>query len=369
MNDISKIRIFIFCSLAVFVFGCKAGKIDEVSTETDTRILVKKAIDSIDLNSVPSNFNMKRAMELKNKIDKEPDGNKQANMGASYATELLKAGEINGALSVFQGMLDYIEKYKIKLDSQSRRNLYSQMGISYMRQGEIENCVQNHNHQSCFIPVAGEGVHQLQSGSRNAIIYYDKILKEFPDDLETKYLINIAYMTLGEYPDKVPKNYRIDPSWFQNKTKIQPFIDIAPQLGVNRKSLAGGTIVDDFNNDGWLDIIASSWSPTEELVFYLNNGNGTFTDETKAYKLDGQVACLHLNQTDFNNDGWLDIFLMRGAWYGVEGDIPSTLLMNTGKGYFEDVTIKSGLTHNASSQNAAWADFNLDGWLDVAIGN
>src|SRR5688572_24681409 len=132
MNKIFKIRIFIY-ALLIFSFGCKPGTMEEVSADTDTRNLVKKAIDSIDLKVVLSNFNMKRAMSLKDQIDKEPDGTKQFNLGASYASELLRAGEINGAITVFQGMLDYINKYDLKLDSQSRRNLYSQLGIAYMR--------------------------------------------------------------------------------------------------------------------------------------------------------------------------------------------------------------------------------------------
>lgn len=355
---------------AMFFFtDCNSKKEPEVAAETDTRVLVKRAFDSVDVMVISANFNMKRASLIKIQMDQERDPMKRLGIGYAYALELLKAGETAGSINVYKGIMEYMTKNKIELDSLSKRNFYTSLGIAYMRQGEIENCVQNHNHQSCFIPITGEGVHQLPAGSRNAITIYEEYLKEFPNDLETRYLLNIAYMTLGEYPGKVPAKYRIDPAWFTNKIKMQPFKDIAPALGVNYKSLSGGTVVDDFTNDGWLDIVATSWSPTEELVFYVNNGDGTFTDQTKAYRLDGQVGSLNMNQTDFNNDGWLDIYLMRGGWYSTEGDIPATLLMNTGKGYFEDVTIKSGLIHKAASQNSAWADFNLDGWLDLVEGN
>lgn len=348
--------------------GCKTA--NSTSAEpVDTRILVKQAFDSLDLKVASTNYNMKRAMLIKDQMEREQDPGKRLSMGSAYASELLKAGETKGSINVYQDIMNYLMQNKISLDPHSKRNLYSQMAIAFMRHGEIENCVQNHNHQSCFIPIAGDGIHTLQSGSRNAIQLYEQSLSEFPEDLEARYLLNVAYMTVGEYPDKVPPAYRIDPSWFSNKVKMQPFEDIAPQLGINRQNLAGGTVVDDFTNDGWLDIIATSWSPTEELIFYVNNGDGTFSDQTKAFKLDGQVGCLHLNQTDFNNDGWLDLYLMRGAWYMTEGDIQSTLLMNTGKGFFEDVTMPSGITHNAPSQASAWADFNLDGWLDLVIGN
>ncbi|HZV69275.1 MAG TPA: CRTAC1 family protein [Saprospiraceae bacterium] len=369
MLKFSNIKYLLPVLTIILIAGCNTKKEPEITAETDTRVLVKRALDSVDIMAISINFNMKRASFIKTQMEQEQDPVKRLAIGNAYGLELLRGGEIDGAINVYKGIQTFMTQNKIVLDSLSRRNFYSNLGIAYMRQGEIENCVQNHNHQSCFIPVGGDGIHQLQSGSRNAIAVYEQCLKEFPNDLETKYLLNIAYMTLGEFPGKVPAKYRIDPSWFSNKIKIQPFKDIAPELGINRKSLAGGTVMDDFTNDGWLDIVATSMSPDEELVFYVNNGDGTFTDQTKAYKLDGQVASLNMNQTDFNNDGWLDIYLMRGAWYSTEGDIPSTLLMNTGKGYFEDVTIKSGLTHKAASQNAAWADFNLDGWLDLVEGN
>ena len=359
----------LFVSIAVFGYGCKPDQAAETEAITDTRILVRQAFDSVDLKVVGTNFNSKRAGIIKDLMAAETDPNKRLGMRIAYCIELLKSGNTTQAITEYNATAQYIIDSRINMDPKSRRDFYSNMAIAFMRHGEIENCVNNHNHQSCFIPISGEGVHQLPFGSRNAITLYEACLKEFPADLESKYLLNLAYMTLGEYPDKVPVEYRIDPTWYQNKVKMKPFADVAPQLGLNRKSLAGGTVVDDFNNDGWLDLVVTSWAPHEELVLYINNGDGSFTDQTKAYRLDGQVGCLHLNQTDYNNDGWLDLFLMRGAWYTSEGDIPSTLLMNTGQGYFEDVTIKSGLFHNAASQNSAWADFNLDGWLDVVVGN
>ena len=52
-----------------------------------------------------------------------------------------------------------------------------------------------------------------------------------------------------------------------------------------------------------------------------------------------------------------------------QGDIPNTLLMNTGKGSFEDVTLKAGLTKHAPGQAVAWADYNLDGYVDLLLAN
>src|SRR3954465_5636455 len=61
---------------------------------------------------------------------------------------------------------------------------------------------------------------------------------------------------------------------------------------------------------------------------------------------------------------------MRGGWLRDGfGNQPSSLLKNNGNGTFTDVTIAAGLKFMHPTQTATWADFNNDGWLDVFIGN
>lgn len=348
--------------------GCKSDADRPLTPEEDTRLWVKKIYDEFDPMLIPASINKRRADAIKAAFEKTPEGALKINLGIGYGMELLNSGNPKEAIEVLKYMFKYIRDNNVPLDAETIHQQYSLLGIAYMRLGETENCLANHNHQSCFIPVKGDGIHTLPTGSRNAIAVYENTLKSYPDDLEAKYLLNIAYMTLGEYPDKVPAEYLIDPSWFKNKLPFPQFKDVAPQLGLNRNSLLGGTVIDDFTNDGWLDIIVTSWSPNEELILYKNNGDGTFSDQTEAYNLKGHVACINLNQTDFNNDGLLDLFLMRGAWFRESGNIPATLLKNTGHG-FVDVTLKSGLHHKAPTQASAWADYNLDGWLDLIIAN
>ncbi len=369
MSDPYHIRIVFQTLVVIMAVGCGSKEPPSTSPEEDTRILVKEAFDRVDRMKLSATFNAERAAIIKAQLDKETDPAKKINKPLEYAVELLRVGNTTEALNSFEGITQYLQQNNLGLDSASKRIFYSTIGITFMRHGEIENCVKNHNHESCFIPIKGGGIHQLPFGSSNAIKQYEASLKEFPVDYETQYLLNLAYMTLGEYPGKVPAKYRIDPSWFQSKVSIQPFKDVAPQLGINRNGHAGGVIMDDFTNDGWLDIVITSWNPKEELIFYKNNGDGSFSDQTEAYGLKGQVGILNLNQTDFNNDGWLDFYLMRGAWFLTQGDIPNTLFMNTGKGSFADVTIKAGLTHFAPTQTSAWADFNLDGWIDLVVAN
>ena len=369
MND-RIIETFSLLLIAFLLFiGCKSDTPGVKAPEADSRVWVQEAYHKVDTLALKPSLNAERAILLRKKLDKETDPSKKLNLAVDYAQELLKCGKPKECIEMMSSVSKVLKENNIQVDSNTKRNLYSIVAIAYLRYGEIENCLQNHNHESCFLPIRGEGVHTLPFGSTQAIHEYELALKEFPNDLEFKYLLNLAYMTLGQYPQDVPKEHLINPQWFKSKINFPRYKDIAAEVGVNRNGLAGGVVVDDFTNDGWLDIVITSWGPHQEMVFYKSNGDGTYTDQTQEFGLDGQVGILNLNQTDINNDGWLDLLLMRGGWWQKNGDIPKTLMMNTGKGRFEDVTLKSGITKLAPSQTSAWADYNLDGWIDVIVAN
>src|SRR5690348_6005014 len=105
------------------------------------------------------------------------------------------------------------------------------------------------------------------------------------------------------------------------------------------------------------------------MHFFRNTANGTFEDLSDKVGLKGITGGLNIMQTDYNNDGFKDIFVLRGAWKGKYGKEPNSLLRNNGNGTFTDVTKESGLLSFHPTQAATWNDFNNDGWLDVFIGN
>ena len=141
-----------------------------------------------------------------------------------------------------------------------------------------------------------------------------KYLEQKPDDLEVKWLLNLAYVTLGKYPAGVPASDLIPPSVFASKESIGRFVDVAPVAGLNLASMAGGLIVDDFDNDGLLDIVTSSYNMCEHVHFFHNNGDGTFTDRTTEAGLLDELGGLNITQADYNNDGCMDFLVMRGGW-------------------------------------------------------
>ena len=77
-----------------------------------------------------------------------------------------------------------------------------------------------------------------------------------------------------------------------------------------------------------------------------------------------QIYALNLTRADFDNDGNLDVLLLRGGW---ESPAPLSLLRNSGGGIFEDVTHSSGLGVPIAGESAAWGDYNNDGKIDVFV--
>lgn len=281
------------------------------------------------------------------------------------AKVFMEKGDINKAVELFN---------QIHMDSTVKgtdfdlNRLEPELAFAYLRMGEVNNCLTNHTAESCIYPIQGGGLHKDPAGSSKAIEMYEKILARNPDDPSAKWLMNIAYMTLGRYPDGVPKKYLLlNP--YPETDQVIPFEDLAADLKINVNNRAGGVITEDFDNDGYLDIVTSAWGLQDSIHYFHNNADGTFTDRSKESGLGSLTGSLNINQTDYNNDGFKDIFVLRGGWKGELGNVHNSLLKNNGDGTFTEVTIQSGLLSAHPTQTATWADFNNDGWVDLFIGN
>jgi hypothetical protein len=152
--------------------------------------------------------------------------------------------------------------------------------------------------------------------------------------------------------------------------KVGLFPNVAPRADLEINDNAGGGLMDDFDGDGLLDIVTSSVEPCTPLRFFRNNGRGGFESRAVEAGLEGQLGGQNLIQADYDNDGHLDLFVLRGGWFGASGRIRNSLLRNNGDGTFADVTFQAGLAEPAYPvQTGAWADYDLDGDLDLYLGN
>jgi hypothetical protein len=247
-----------------------------------------------------------------------------------------------------------------------RAKLDALRGVAALRRGEMDNCVACCNEASCIFPLAAAAIHQRTAGSREAIEHFTRYLRQQPDDLGVQWLLNVAYMTLGEYPKAVPPEFLLPLGRFasaQNEPRRMKNIASRVGLNVRGESMAGGCLVDDFDGDGRLDVFMPTTDPHRGALFLKNRGDGNFEDVSEKAGLADQVLSLNAYHADFDNDGALDILMLRGAW---EMPRRMSLLRNRG-GEFEDVTLAAGLGEPIASQAAGWADYDNDGYVDLFV--
>ncbi len=313
-------------------------------------------------------LNEGRVAALQEQLRPNPPARDLPMLRFTLGKELLSAGRNEEALAEFRWVYDTTLRQGTLLP-ENKINLLLNQALCHLRVAEFQNCLHNHNADSCLVPIQGGGIHKVQDPSRNAIGILTNLLTQFPTNLPARWLLNIAAMTVGDYPAKVPEKWLISPSVFASEYDIKRFTDVAGPVGLGRNDLSGGSIVDDFDNDGFLDVMTTSIGLEDQMHFFRNKGDGTFVDRTREAGLIGLTGGLNMVSADYNNDGHLDVLVLRGAWMHENGKFPNSLLKNNGNGTFEDVTEAAGMLSFHPTQAAAWFDYDGDGWLDLFIGN
>ena len=296
------------------------------------------------------------------------DPGEKAQLQFKLAEQLLNAGRPEECLQVLTNVLDVMFSASVRLGPGSRMLVQQLHGIALLRLGEMENCLLHHNPDSCLFPIRRQGMHVATRGSSQAEEVFARLARR-PRDYGSRWLLNIAAMTLGKYPDDVPARQRIPESVFASEYPMARFPEVAMHVGLAANGLAGAAVAEDFDGDGWLDVFLTSWSMEDDGKLFRNLGNGQFEDRSAAAGLAGLSGGLNAMQTDYNNDGHPDLYILRGAWLDQLGDQPNSLLRNNGDGTFADVTEEAGLLAFDPALSAVWFDANNDGWLDLFVGN
>ncbi len=163
------------------------------------------------------------------------------------------------------------------------------------------------------------------------------------------------------------------PVVFQDITRKAGLSGWVHKMGVPEKKFivetnGSGVALLDYNNDGWLDIYLVNGStlaaldgkePAPKAALFRNNHDGTFTDVAEQAGVTNERWGYGVSVADFNNDGWPDIFVTN---YG-----KNRLYRNNHDGTFTDIAEKAGVALGNWSTGSAWGDFDGDGKLDLYV--
>lgn len=198
----------------------------------------------------------------------------------------------------------------------------------------------------------------------------------------------------GTYPN-TDRLYRCD---FDPKLGHSYYTNVSKEAGITIEGYGLGLNICDINKDGWKDIYVTNDYAADDLL-YINNGNGTFTDQANQYFKHTSSSAMGNDVADINNDGLLDIFAVDmlaknnlrkkvlappnnyqlfklsdefGYTYQY---MRNTLQINNGKlannkqAMFSEVSLLSGIAETDWSWTPSLADFDNDGFRDIIITN
>ncbi len=170
---------------------------------------------------------------------------------------------------------------------------------------------------------------------------------------------------LDIFVKNIPDTVTVNALYHNNGDGTFTAVEGAAGLATANHGLTEGSIVSfaDYDNDGWMDVVIGGNGSSEALY---HNDHGTFTDVTTAAKLTPKNNTQGLAWGDYDNDGLLDLYVSRGTPNG-QGELGNTLYHNNGDGTFTDVTAAAGVNDNTNTWAAVWGDYDNDGYLDLFV--
>lgn len=244
------------------------------------------------------------------------------------------------------------------------------LAAAHFRLAEKNNCIARHTAESCIFPLQGSAVHVDRRGAEAAREVLLRLLRTEGSDLrlESIWLLNLAHMALGSWPDAVPSEFRLPKEALRPEVTMPRFHDRARTIGLAPHTRAGSVVVDDFTGDGRLDVLSCSIDLDRPVRLAQNQGDGSFVDATATAGLSRQLGGSAMVQGDVDGDGRLDVFVVRGGGMYAGCEFPCSLLRQDAPGHFVDVTKDAGLEIAGPSRSAAFADVDRDGDLDLFVG-
>ncbi len=175
-------------------------------------------------------LNGRRAEVLRTAVESATDVRTEVNRRLDLARELILAGECEEGIEELATVRRQMAALTPPPPPRAGRFIRDLEIIAHLRLGELENCLAQHSIDSCFVPIQGRGIHTIDRGSRAAIRLLTESLTENPSDLVDRWLLNLAHMTLDEYPDKVPPQWLVPPERRAHRNRAYR-VRIRPRAG------------------------------------------------------------------------------------------------------------------------------------------
>ena len=233
-----------------------------------------------------------------------------------------------------------------------------------------------------FVHSAGVRTHQLPEDMGSGAAWGDYDNDGYPD----LYLVNQP----GPWGQPLGPNSPTSRLYHNNGDGT--FTDVTDRAGVaNRGGFGMGAAWGDYDNDGLLDLYVTNYGRS---VLYHNNGDGTFTDVTDRAGVANHRWGMTPVWFDYDNDGYLDLYVPNYVDYNLKGvpagatsqeygidvpftlnpasfaPVPNRLYHNNRDGTFTDVAPRLRVADaSGRSLSVAFADFRLNGWQDIYVGN
>ena len=325
------------------------------------------------------------------------------NKGDFKFEDITEAANVNGAgrwcrgVSVIDinndGFLDMYISASLSKDSKKRENLlYVNTGVDKKGYPYFKNMA------------AAYGLADTSHTTMAAFFDYDN-----DGDLDVYLLVNQivkgqnpgTFTTVSEH-DKHPNTDKLFRNDWNDSLKHPVFTNISKEAGIILEGYGHGVNIVDINSDGWKDIYVTNDFLSNNIL-YINNHNGTFTNEVKAYFKHTSENSMGQDVIDINNDGLVDVMevdmnpednlrkktmmntlhyqrYQYNEFYGYQHQYVRNVLQinqgprvlendSLGPPVFSDVAFYSGIAQTDWSWTPSIADFDNDGYRDIIITN